>query len=284
MHLSCLRNRPQFAAMSQVKEITERPFTVTNERGEKLSCLISSAAELRARAKVLILCHGHTGSKRATLVTQLCSGLLNKLPPEYAVVRFDFSGNGHSDGVFQYANYTQEAIDLRAVVLAVRAMRYHVEAIAGHSKAATDVLLYAAKYADVPNLINLAGRWNMKRGIAERFGERAMHLLQNGHTLVKNSRRCGGDGTMIDFQFQLTMEQLRERLDMDMNAVVRALPHHVNVLIVHGEQDDVIPVQDGRHLHQAISNSSLVVVQHADHSFSHKETQVVDAIVSFLRA
>lgn len=216
-------------------------------------------------------------------MTKLCSGLLNTLPPEYAVVRFDFSGNGDSEGDFQYANYMQEAMDLRAVVLATRAMGHHVEAVAGHSKGATDVLLYAAKYVDVQKVINLAGRWRMKCGITERFGERAMELLRSGESVMKKSRRCDGDGNMIDFEFEVTMEQLRERLDMDMNVVVRALADDVTVLTVHGERDQIIPVQDGRDLHQAIRSGLLEVIEDADHSFSDVETTVVDAMVSFLR-
>lgn len=40
------------------------------------------------------------------------------------------------------------------------------------------VLLYASVYDDVPLVVNIAGRYNMKRGVAERFGEETMAKLE----------------------------------------------------------------------------------------------------------
>jgi hypothetical protein len=41
---------------------------------------------------------------------------------------------------------------------------------AGHSKGGNAVLLYAAQFDDVPVAVNIAGRFDMKRGVKERFG------------------------------------------------------------------------------------------------------------------
>jgi hypothetical protein len=48
---------------------------------------------------------------------------------------------------------------------------HSVTLLTGHSKAGCDVILYAAKYGDIPLIINVAGRFDMRLGITERFGE-----------------------------------------------------------------------------------------------------------------
>ncbi|KAE8813688.1 hypothetical protein D1007_09192 [Hordeum vulgare] len=48
--------------------------------------------------------------------------------------RFDFAGNGESEGVFQYGNYRKEADDLRSVVSYFSEQKYDIIALVGHSK------------------------------------------------------------------------------------------------------------------------------------------------------
>ncbi|KAJ0016610.1 hypothetical protein Pint_12035 [Pistacia integerrima] len=48
--------------------------------------------------------------------------------------RFDFSGNGESEGSFAYANYWREADDLRAIIQYFCGAYRVISAILGHSK------------------------------------------------------------------------------------------------------------------------------------------------------
>ena len=49
------------------------------------------------------------------------------------------------------------------------------------------VLLYASKYHDICVVVNVSRRYNLKRGIAERFGEDFMQRLkENGYIEVKD--------------------------------------------------------------------------------------------------
>lgn len=42
---------------------------------------------------------------------------------------------------------------------------------AGHSKGGTVVLMYANKYGDVENVVNLSGRFDMRQGLHLKFGK-----------------------------------------------------------------------------------------------------------------
>jgi hypothetical protein len=48
----------------------------------------------------------------------------------------------------------------------------------GHSKGATDVLLYAAQYDDVPCVVNLAARYELQQGVLQRLGPAVLQQLE----------------------------------------------------------------------------------------------------------
>lgn len=48
----------------------------------------------------------------------------------------------------------------------------------GHSKGANDVLLYASIYDDVPLVVSLASRFDMKRGVRQRFGDEILKKVE----------------------------------------------------------------------------------------------------------
>ncbi|CAI5505353.1 unnamed protein product [Closterium sp. Naga37s-1] len=134
-------------------------FTLTNDDGSKLSAfLVEPSAALPdatlpegairesanggdrivadGSAKVVIICHGFRSTKLSSTVQKLSDAIL---AAGFATVRFDFSGNGDSEGAFATGNYRHEAADLQSVVEWVRAQGRHVEAVIGHSKGAAGI-------------------------------------------------------------------------------------------------------------------------------------------------
>ncbi|CAO2211699.1 unnamed protein product [Urochloa humidicola] len=81
--------------------------------------------------KVVVLCHGFAACKDDSIMIDLASALTRQ---GISVFRFDFSGNGASEGEFQYGNYRKEADDLHSVVSYLYHEKYDVTAIVGHSK------------------------------------------------------------------------------------------------------------------------------------------------------
>jgi hypothetical protein len=117
--------------------------------------------------------------------------------------RFDFGGNGESEGPFRYAGYDQEVSDLRAVIQVsarwiaqppsrprlmagrgdgmqhLRGEGWAVGAILGHSKGAHCVLRYTWTFDDVPRVVNLAGRFDFANQPKSRFTDEQMAALQD---------------------------------------------------------------------------------------------------------
>lgn len=262
----------------------DHPFTVSTPTGNTLACILSSTQHAKPvpPANVLVLCHGFTASKSVPLMRSLSTALLARLPDGSAVARFDFSGNGESSGTFRFGNYAAEAADLRAVILHVHSLGFSVNAIAGHSKAATVVLMYAATHGDVPTIVNLAGRFAMREGLTARFGEEGMAAMQEGKALAQTLSLDDGEGRRRELSFEICWDDLSERWNMDMNVVLEAIPAATKVLTVHGTDDKVIPVHDGREIMNRLRGGRLVTLTGAGHNFRGFENAVADEMVQFL--
>ncbi|RRT69229.1 hypothetical protein BHE74_00029108, partial [Ensete ventricosum] len=137
---------------------SQQRVIITNSCGEKLVGLLHDTGS----KKLVLLCHGFRASKDDKTILNLTAALTSK---GLGVFRFDFSGNGESEGVCQFGNYWKEAEDLHAVVLYFSEQKYEISAIVGHSKGGDVVLLYASRYRDVHTVVNLSGRFALDRGI-----------------------------------------------------------------------------------------------------------------------
>mmetsp|Transcript_8764 Transcript_8764/g.18697 ORF Transcript_8764/g.18697 Transcript_8764/m.18697 type:complete len:337 (+) Transcript_8764:201-1211(+) len=209
---------------------------------------------------VVILCHGYASTKDSALLLRLAQELnkvgLNSL-------RFDFAGNGESEGPFEFGNYLSEASDLRAAVLFVRdTLKKKVVAVAGHSKGGDVVLLYAATFDDVPFVVNISGRFDMKRGIKERFGEEMLSKVEQLGQVQQQVRTEGG----AVIKFMLTKKDLADRLSLDMEAAGRKITIS-EVLTVHGTADTVIPPEDAQQFARVIRQHQLFLIPGADHNY-----------------
>eukprot|EP00798_Chlamydomonas_sp_ICE-L_P001339 gene1339-32696_t len=117
-----------------------------NSTNEKLSGLF---VNVQGSQDVVILCHGYASSRNGFRLPEIAKELASK---RLCSLRFDFSGNGASGGVFDFASYQREVADLRAAVLYVRGtLNKNVAAI-------------LAVFDDVPLTISVAGRFDTKRG------------------------------------------------------------------------------------------------------------------------
>ncbi|XP_013625613.1 PREDICTED: uncharacterized protein LOC106331754 isoform X1 [Brassica oleracea var. oleracea] len=179
-----------------------------------------------------------------------------------------------SEGSFYYGNYNHEADDLRSVFQHFSDMDRVVPVVLGHSKGGDVVLLYASKYHDIRNVINLSGRYDLKKGITERLGEDFLETIkQQGFIDVKD----GKSG------YRVTEESLMERLSTDMHEACLNIDKECRVLTVHGSDDVVIPVEDANEFAKIIPNHKLEIVEGADHCYTKHQSQLVATVTEFIK-
>lgn len=243
---------------------------IPNKHGEKLVGLLHETES----KEIVILCHGFKSTKDCNTLTNLAAALEKE---GISVFRFDFAGNGESEGSFQYGNYYREADDLHAVIQHFSGESRVVSAILGHSKGGNVVLLYASKYQDLRIVVNVSGRYDLKRGIAERLGEDFIEIIKkDGHIDVKN--KTGG------IEYRVTEEALMDRLRTDMHEACLKIDKECRVLTVHGSADEIISVEDALEFAKVIPNHQLHIIEGANHGYTSHQTELASSIVKFIKS
>ncbi|CAH8366875.1 unnamed protein product [Eruca vesicaria subsp. sativa] len=245
----------------------QQRIEILNSHNEKLIGLLHETGS----REVVVLCHGFRSNKNDTVMKSVAAAIEKE---GISAFRFDFSGNGESEGSFYFGNYNHEADDLRSVIQQFSNMDRVVPIILGHSKAGDVVLLYASKYHDIPNVINLSGRYNLKKGIAERLGEDFLERIKaQGFIDVKDGRS----------EFRVTEESLMERWNTDMHEACLKIDKDCRVLTVHGSEDEVIPVSDAKEFAKIIPNHKLEIVEGADHCYTKHQSELVSTAIEFIK-
>ncbi len=230
-----------------------------NPLGERIDFTYHSAAR---KDVLVILGHGLTGNKDRPQLVALAEGL-SKLG--WPCMRMSFSGNGDSEGRFEEATITKERDDLEAILESVP--DYVRVVYAGHSMGSAVGVLTAARDLRIRLLVSLAGMTHTAAFVEREFG---------GVT--------PGEGCMWDEpEFPLS-----KAFVADLNAISSILPAAARVtqpwLLVHGDADDLVPIQDGRDAYAAaVCQKQWLEIEGAGHSFDESTyPQIITAMHEWL--
>jgi len=242
---------------------------IPNEHGEKLVGLLHEACS----KELVILCHGFRATKDDSILVDLAAALTREGTNAF---RFDFAGNGESEGGFQYGNYRKEANDLRSVVSYFSEQKYDIIALVGHSKGGNAVLLYASMYHDVTAIVNISGRFALEQGIDGRLGKNFMQKIKKeGFIDVRNKRG--------EFEYRVTEESLRDRLSTDTLLSSRSISKDCRVLTVHGSKDETVPARDALMFAANIPNHELHIIAGANHRYTGHERELTSLVLDFIK-
>lgn len=210
-----------------------------------------------ASKHLAILGHGVTGNKDRPFLIALAKGLSEA---GIAVLRLSFSGNGNSEGAFTESNISKEVADLGCVLDAVcgKTISY-----IGHSMGGAVGTIRASQDSRIQFLVSLAGMVHTQRFAQTQFG------------MLKPD-----EGNMWDdAAFPLSAVFMR-----DLSEIGSTLPcaaHiHIPWLLLHGNEDDVVPFGDSKDIHEAAGHSArLIELSGANHIFDGKHTNLMVARV-----
>lgn len=109
---------------SGASEVAEQAVTFCNHKGEKLTGILT----LPDSKKSVILCHGFSSHKNGFHFQQMANVLARQ---GWAALRFDFSGNGDSEGQFEFGNYKKEVEEIKCAQQHLQEMGKEVVALVG---------------------------------------------------------------------------------------------------------------------------------------------------------
>nr|GEX85684.1 alpha/beta hydrolase fold protein [Tanacetum cinerariifolium] len=223
--------------------------------------------------EIVILCHGFQCTKEYNMIMELAFELEKQ---GISAFRFDFSGNGESEGSFQFGNYRKEVDDLRTVIQHFTAANRVICALLGHSKAGNVVVLYASSHHDIPIVVNMSARYKMDRGIEERLGkDYSERAKRDGYIDIKSEK-----GKVL---FRATEESISERLNTNMHEAGLKIDKDCKVLTVHGSEDEFIPVEDAFEFAKIIPNHKLQIIEGANHGYDKHRDELASAVLAFIK-
>lgn len=251
------------------EENQHRRVVIENSHGEKLVGVLQDTGS----TETVVICHGFQSSKDRIPMRTIANVFESA---KITTFRFDFAGNGESQGSFQYGNYRREAEDLRSVLQHLRGENRVISAIIGHSKGGNVVLLYAAKYKDVEIVVNISGRFFLERGIEGRLGKDYMKKIkEDGFIDVRNRKG--------KFEYRVTEESLMDRLATNTHEACLSIHENCRVLTVHGSDDRIVSVTEASEFAKYIKNHKLCLIEGADHEFTSHQHQLASTVLSFFK-
>ncbi|KAI1315025.1 hypothetical protein EDD11_001364, partial [Mortierella claussenii] len=225
-----------------------------------------------------IICHGVLGHKNYLFQPTLA----NMLAPFMDTFRFDFRGNGESEGQMGYSNWDDDLNDIDAVVTHFERQGYYIYALIGHSRGAISGLNYAATSNHVPMIpyiVSLSSRFHMA-DVRRKHGPETMALLESQGHFDWHARVAGKDLTL-----RVTQQHFDDFLNLD-TAAVAHIPSMTNILLCHGSEDTIVPVRDVVDLqsHMSHARTSLRILTNADHNYKNHYNDISQTVAHYFSA
>jgi pimeloyl-ACP methyl ester carboxylesterase len=238
----------------------ETESQIFNSHGERLDVDFHHGSQT---AVVVVLGHGVTGNKDRPLLVAIAEGLSKKGWP---CIRFSFSGNGDSEGKFEDSNITKEVDDLRSIMNLVPPEKKI--AYIGHSMGAAVGVKAASCGMAIQVLVSLAGMVDTKGFVEREFGD-----LVPGKGFMWDDENCPLSQSYVN----------------DLKQIGSLLPDAAKVacpwLLIHGTEDDVVPIEDSRKAFEAACcDKKLNEIPGGGHSFDAESYgAIVDSIDLWLK-
>ncbi len=248
---------------------------------------------------IIVFCHGYKGFKDWGAWDLMAKAFADA---GFFFIKFNFSHNGGTVAqpidfpdlkAFGNNNYTKELDDLETVIDWIftnpdfkKEADVHSLALIGHSRGGGIVSIKAEEDSRIKKLITLAGvsDFGVRMGSnseIETWKKEGVKYVENGRTKQQMPHYYEFYEDFIKQEKRLTIKRAGSNLK---------IPH----LIIHGNRDTSVVMEEANSLHQWNPNSSLKIIENANHVFeaSHpwekdylpkQLLEAIDLCVSFLK-
>lgn len=227
---------------------------IKNSQGERIDYTFHPS-EIKGTTRLVVLGHGVTGNKDRNFLVALANALAQA---GVSALRISFSGNGNSGGLFVDSNITKEVADLGAVL--DRLDGYQVGYV-GHSMGGAVGVIRTSRDPRIRFLVSLAGMVHTRE-----FAEREFGQVTPDAGFMWDDPACP-----LSSAYMTDLRNLNSLTEY--GAQIR-----VPWLLVHGTEDDVVPIQDSRDIFaRANEPKRLIELPGANHVFAgeHADKMVV---------
>lgn len=228
------------------------------DQNQEISAVIHFPADQKPN-NFAIFAHCFTCNKNFKAVKNISQGLTQY---GYAVLSFDFTGLGDSEGNFADTNFSTNLSDLVKAAEFLKENYDPPTLLVGHSLGGAAVLMAASQIESVTAVATIG---------APAQPEHVLHLIKGGVDEIKKNGEAevsiGGRPFKIKEQFIKDLQRNKELNNLE--ELRKA------ILILHSPQDDVVSIKNAREIYsKAHHPKSFVSLDGADHLLSKKEDSV----------
>jgi uncharacterized protein len=235
----------------------DEPLPFKDDQGHRVSAILSRPPGPTKGA--VVLCHGFLSSKNSTTNTTL-TRMLNEAG--CATFRFDFFGQGESEGLFEDITVSLAVRQAHAAVDLVQSQGYERLGLVGSSFGGLVAILTAAQRQDIACLALKCPVVDFAEELRLEFGPGELTRWQSTDTIPN---LFGGE-QRVRLKYQLYEDCLR-------NIAYEPAAHIVApTLIVQGACDELIPLHQSRRLLEALGGPKRMdLLPEANHQFTRGE-------------
>ena len=244
---------------------TER-FQFAGSEGQQLAAALDIPdGAIQAYA---LFAHCFTCGKDVLAARRIAAALAAK---GIAVLRFDFTGLGSSEGDFANATFSSNVADLVRAADHLRATRQAPAILIGHSLGGAAILAAAGQIPDARAVVTIAAPSDPAY-VTHLFRDRIADIRKHGKVEVQLAGR----------PFHITSEFLDDIAEHNLMAQVTKL--HKALLVMHSPTDDTVGIDNATKIFVAARHpKSFVSLAGADHLLSQRRdsSYVADVIAAW---
>lgn len=234
-------------------------------------CGIMSDPSGDKTSPLILLCHGFTTSKDGRTYMRL-ERILNE--KSYSTFRFDFFGHGESDGEFAEITISEAVDNVESAIRLAKDSGYRRIGLMGSSFGGFASILAAARSDDVYRLA-------LKSPVSDYLG---LLIAKDRDIDIHGWKKegfisfVGADGQRMRLKYDFFSDAEGK------NGYASAEKIKVPTLIVHGDRDETVPLEQSRKAAEIIPDCRLNIIRGADHVYSdprHFES-MLDRISRFI--
>lgn len=244
--------------------IEKQKVSFENGSGQQLAALLESPSS--TPKAFALFAHCFTCSKDIAAASRISRALAAR---GIAVLRFDFTGIGNSEGDFANTNFSSNVEDL---VFAANHLRKHMQAPAlliGHSLGGAAVLAAAGEIPEATAVVTI-GAPSDPGHVAHLFASSREEIEKTGSAVVELA------GRRFEIKKQFLDDIENQSLSDRISRMKKAL------LIFHSPVDDIVGIDNAASIFQAAKHpKSFVSLDRADHLLSRAaDSEYVAATIS----
>ncbi len=231
----------------------EEKVYFANSKGDKLCGILSMVSD--ETRPVIIIAHGHHSTKDRKSYTTI-QDILNK--KNISTFRFDFYGHGESEGKFENATVSEAVDDILQAIAFLKSRGFKKIGLIGSSYGGLASIMAASKSNDLYVLALKSPVSNYEeRERAVKPKEELDDWKRKGYTKYKE------DNEEIKLNY-IFFEDFKNN-----NGYKAAPKIKAQTLIVHGDNDKSVPIEQSIKTAKLIPNGELKIVKGADHRYTN---------------